>query len=175
MVVTPGPLPLDPLGLELPLPLAGELVVAGSAVVVGRAPLGADPAPAQHPLERRVERALVDLEDVAGDLAEPERDPPAVHGLEGERLEDEHLERSLEEFGADGVGHGCSFRWSEGKDGFFLSTVKRRINDSCSIREHERSADFHPFGDWRRCKCEFTLSFGRFGRIAGADRCVQGA
>src|SRR5512132_3057161 len=51
---------------ELAPALGRELVVPGAAVVLARAPRGADPPAAHHPLERRVERPLVDVEDVAG-------------------------------------------------------------------------------------------------------------
>jgi hypothetical protein len=37
-----------------------------------------------------------------------------VHGLEGERAQDEHFERALQDVGAIGI-HGCSFCLSEGE------------------------------------------------------------
>jgi hypothetical protein len=58
------------------LALGGELfaterrqrVVARAPVVLGGAPLGVDPAVQQQPLQRRVQRALADLQHVVGDL-----------------------------------------------------------------------------------------------------------
>src|SRR4029079_4934837 len=46
--------------------------------------------------------------------ADTGRDPPAVHRLEGEGAQHEHLQGALEELGTV-VGHGVSFRSSEGK------------------------------------------------------------
>jgi hypothetical protein len=53
-------------------------------------------------MQRWVERALVDLQHVARDLLNALRDSPAMHGLERERLEDQHVQRALE----DVVGFG---------------------------------------------------------------------
>jgi hypothetical protein len=43
---------------------------------------------------------LIDVEDVAGDLAQLEGEAPAVHGLGAEELEREHLERAANDLGA---------------------------------------------------------------------------
>src|SRR5205823_374911 len=67
---TGRPCPLLDLGVELAHAFARNHVIAGAAVVLARAPLGAYPAAAKHFLERRIERALVDVEDVARDLPE---------------------------------------------------------------------------------------------------------
>ena len=48
-------------------------------------------------MERRVERALGDLQRVARDLANPLGDGPAVQRPERERLEDQEIERALRE------------------------------------------------------------------------------
>src|SRR5262245_51265444 len=46
----------------------GELVVLGLAIVLGESPLGVEPAALLHAMERRVERALFDVELVVGRL-----------------------------------------------------------------------------------------------------------
>src|SRR6478609_6417621 len=52
--------------------------------------------PALQRMKRRIQRALVDVEDVAADLPESNGEPPTVHGLDGQKLESQHLERALE-------------------------------------------------------------------------------
>src|SRR5919109_5465613 len=95
-----GALPFVDLGLELSAAFGGDAVVARAAVVLARPPFRANPAAAQHRLEGGVDRALIDVEDVARDLAQPEREAPAVHRLDGQQLEGEHLERATEPFRA---------------------------------------------------------------------------
>ena len=51
---------------ELLAPLAGQRVEARLAVVLGGAPRGVDEAAVLEPLQRRVERAVVDDQDVVG-------------------------------------------------------------------------------------------------------------
>src|SRR5689334_8650065 len=92
--------PLLYLGIELFAPFSRDPVIARLPIVLAHAPLGANPAAAQHRLQRRIERPLVHVEDVARDLAEPEREPPAVHRLFAEQLESEHFEGPAHDFGA---------------------------------------------------------------------------
>src|SRR3954469_7432571 len=92
--------PLVDLGVELLAALRGDAVVPRPAVVLARAPLGTDPAAPQHRLKRRVQGTLIDVEDVARDLAQPEGEPPAVHRLFAQQLEGEHLEGAAHDFGA---------------------------------------------------------------------------
>ncbi len=67
--------------------------------VLGLAPFGVEPAGALEPLQRRQQRSGVDLEDAARDLLDTPRDAEAVHRLEAERLEDEQVERALNDVG----------------------------------------------------------------------------
>ena len=72
--------PLELLALRAE-PLAaggGEGVVAGAAVVLGRAPFGVDPAVQQQALERRIQRALADLQHLLGHLTQPFGDAVAM-------------------------------------------------------------------------------------------------
>ena len=82
---------------ELALAVAREPVVLGLTVVLRRVPFRIDPALLLQAMERRVERPLVDPQDVARDLLDALRDAPAVHRLERQRLQDEHVERALQE------------------------------------------------------------------------------
>jgi hypothetical protein len=44
-----------------------------------------------------VERALLDLQDLFGDLADSEGDAVAVDGAEGHNFQNEHVESALEQ------------------------------------------------------------------------------
>ena len=69
------------------------------ARVLGLPPFGVEPSGALQPLQRRQQRAGIDLEDAARDLLDAPGDAEAVHRLETERLEDEHVERALDDVG----------------------------------------------------------------------------
>ena len=103
-------------GVRHPLPFArfdGELTAAGrrEPVVLGPAaelrhlPLGFDPALMLEPMQGRVERALVDLEHVFGDLLDALGDRPAVQGVLLQRAQDQQVERAGQQIG--GVGSWC--------------------------------------------------------------------
>ncbi len=61
------------------------------------APLGLDQALVLESMERGVERALLDLKHVPGDCLDALGDRPAVSRLGGDGLEDQHVERALNE------------------------------------------------------------------------------
>ena len=48
-------------------------------------------------MERGIKRALQDFEAVLRDLLDAEEDAVAMQGSKGDSLEDEHVERALEE------------------------------------------------------------------------------
>src|ERR1700753_294132 len=75
-----------------------ERVIAGAPIVLGAAPLGADPAIHQQPLERGVERTFFHLENLARELLNTLSDAIAVHPPRGESFEDQHVERAWEKF-----------------------------------------------------------------------------
>jgi len=85
------------LALELGAAGGGDGIEAGLAVGLGGSPLGADPALLLEAVEGGVEGALLDLEDFVGELLDALGDGPAVFGLEGDGLEDEEVEGSLDE------------------------------------------------------------------------------
>ena len=92
--------------LELPPAGARQRVVARAAVVLGDLPLGSNQALALEPVERGIERALPELQHALGPLLDPLGDAPAVHRLELQRLEHEHVERALQDI--------ASFPWPRG-------------------------------------------------------------
>ena len=64
----------------------GQRVEARAPIVLGRAPVGGDPALMLEAVERRIERALLDAQQIVGNLLDTLGNRPAVHRLEGDRL-----------------------------------------------------------------------------------------
>ena len=93
------------LGLDRQLPAAGcgESVVLGPSAELRDGPLGFDPALVLEAMERRVERALVDLQDVLGDLLDAVRDRPAVHRVGLQRPQNEQVEGAGQKVGNGAV------------------------------------------------------------------------
>jgi len=95
-------------------------------------------------VEGGIERALIDLDDGAGDLLQALRDAVAVGGLEREDLEDQHVERALRD-GKTRRGHR------------YLKLLQLRIpRDRSKIKAWDRQergfrndARFHIFDTWR--------------------------
>jgi hypothetical protein len=56
-------------------------IIFGTAVILGLAPLGGDPALLFQAVERGVKRTLIDLQHLFGDLADALSDGPASVGL----------------------------------------------------------------------------------------------
>ena len=83
----------------------GEPVVLRAPAVLGGAPLRVDPASLLQPDERRVDGALAYLQRVLGELLDAVGESPSVHRRERERLEDEQVERALQDlFIGGGLG-----------------------------------------------------------------------
>src|SRR5262245_27394559 len=70
----------------------GERVVACAPVVLGRSPLRLDAAVEQQALERRVERAFANLQDIPGELLDALCDAVAMHRATYERAQHEEVE-----------------------------------------------------------------------------------
>src|SRR4051812_35051798 len=68
-----------------------------SGVALG--PLGRDPALLLEPMQRRIERALLHLQDFARHLLDALGDGPAVRRLKGKRLQDQEIQGALDEIG----------------------------------------------------------------------------
>ena len=69
----------------------GERVVSRPPIVLGDSPTGLDPSPALESVQSRVQRALLDLKNIARDLLNAFGDGPAMLGLKRKRLEDEEV------------------------------------------------------------------------------------
>ena len=70
----------------------GQGVEPGAPVVLGRAPGRLDPPVEQEPLQGGIQRALADLQHVAGDGLQVSCDAVAVLRSDGEGLQDEQVE-----------------------------------------------------------------------------------
>jgi len=76
---------------------ASELVKTRAAVVVGHAPLSAQPSRGLESLQRGVERAVVDEQRALRRPLNGERDPVAMVRSKRQRAQDEEVECSLKE------------------------------------------------------------------------------
>jgi hypothetical protein len=83
------------LDLELLLARPRERVELGLASRFRLPPLGFEPAFLLEPVQRRVQRSLIDLDGLARDLLEPLRYPVAMRRIERQDLKDQHVERAL--------------------------------------------------------------------------------
>src|SRR5580700_7741433 len=101
----------------------GQLVILCAAIVFRGAPLGLYAARALHPAERRKQRSGIDAKDAIADLLNAQRNAPAVHGLENQSLQDQHLKRSLHQVARPGFALCCSV--CPGGHRSLLLTVKR--------------------------------------------------
>ena len=88
-----------------------ERIELGAAIVFAGLPLGGDPALLFEFVKGGIERAVADLENVAGDLLEALADGPAVERFEGEDFEEEKIECALEKVGR--FAHGCSLGYRD--------------------------------------------------------------
>src|SRR5271155_3591112 len=94
-------LPAFGLGQKLFSTAARERVELGFSIVVGDAPLRGDPAALLEAQQRRVKRALVEFEQVGGNLLNAHGNAVTVQGAEGlEGLEDDQIEGPLKDFPA---------------------------------------------------------------------------
>jgi hypothetical protein len=76
-----------------------EAVETGLAIVFRRAPIRADPAAILEPVQSRVQRSMLDLEDFMRAMLDDVSDGVAVGGAEKERLQDEQIEGPLQQVG----------------------------------------------------------------------------
>jgi hypothetical protein len=85
-----------------------QRVVPRAAVVLRRAPRGRHPSLEQQPLQRGIERALADLQHVAGHALQMLGDPVAVRGAGRQRPEDQQIERPRQQLRALAFTHRLS-------------------------------------------------------------------
>src|SRR5262245_10025478 len=100
------PLPLADFNGQLPPSGRRQLVVLRAAAQLRHAPLGFNPSLVLEAMECRIERALIDLQDIFGDLLDAFRDRPAVQRLGSQRAEDEQVECARQKVRNGGPRHG---------------------------------------------------------------------
>lgn len=98
-------LPVGGFGLQLFLARAGQAVELCLPVRVGHSPVGGDPALQFKSVQCRIQRALVDLENIFRHLLDALSDGPAVLGAQRQRPQDQHVEGALQQIGACGSSH----------------------------------------------------------------------
>src|SRR5262245_58027312 len=107
-----------------------ELVEFRAALVVALAPMRGDPPPLLETDERRVNRALIETQQVVRHLFDPAGDPVAVRGAERvERLQHHDIEGSLHDIRCRALVH----------DAFLLKI--NRYSARCVECQHERPRD----------------------------------
>src|SRR6266852_6390145 len=92
-----NPLPTGMFRREVPPARGGQAVKFCAPVICGSSPFGFDPSFLQEPLERRVERAVLDLENVLRGLLDELGDAVAMHRPPAKRAQDEQVQGSLQE------------------------------------------------------------------------------
>ena len=93
------PLPVRSFAFQLLAARARELVELCLSTGVGAAPLSLQPAAFFEPVQRWIERSLLNVQRVARHLFQPLRNRVAVQWAEGDDLEDEEVERALQQVG----------------------------------------------------------------------------
>src|ERR687891_1703351 len=130
-------LPFPRFDRELTAARRGKVVILGAAAQLRDLPLGLDPALVLETMEGRIERALVDLQDVSGNLLDPLGDGPAVQGILLQRAQDQQIERAGQQIGRS--RHGVDRRHykvlvsaANTKPAYDeTSTISRRFQRSC--------------------------------------------
>src|SRR5258708_5200260 len=92
------PVPVVGFSLESPLSRRAELVELGLALIVGLTPLAFYQSLMLQPIQRRIQRALLDLKLIAGNLLYTQQHSVPMQRPQGYRLQNEHVERALQKF-----------------------------------------------------------------------------
>jgi len=90
-------LPQAPLGRELATARHRQAVRLDAPPHLIHVPFAGNPPLAFKAMQRREQRASLDVKGTAGDLADPFGDAHAVQRFEGERAKDQQIERAFEE------------------------------------------------------------------------------
>src|SRR5579862_1161424 len=87
--------PIGGLHFQLLAPGSGQMVEARAAAQLGNAPFGFDPTLMLQTVQRRIKRALIDLQNLFGDLLDAFGNSPAVQRAGLQRPEDQEIESAL--------------------------------------------------------------------------------
>jgi len=91
------PPPVGAFGAKLPASGLGQLVKLGLAPRFARLPFRLEPAAGFEAMERRVELTLLALQQILGDLLQPLRNGIPVQRTWSRDLQDQHVERALQQ------------------------------------------------------------------------------
>src|SRR3954470_12566899 len=145
---------------ELTAARRGEVVILGAAAQLRYFPLGLDPALVLEAMEGRIERALVDLQDVSRNLLDTLGDGPAVQGILLQRAQDQQSERAGEQI----------WRSRHGVDSRHYKRLVSAVNtkpacDETSMpsRRFQRPCLAAPVAE-NRSRCAYRVKAHRFGR-----------
>src|SRR5579864_4415130 len=78
---------------------ARERIEFCATIVLRRFPLGGNPALLLELVQSGIERAVADLQHVPGDLFETLADGETVEGLKRKNLQEQHIQRALDQIG----------------------------------------------------------------------------
>ena len=93
------PVPRGELALELLTTFAGQGIKFCRATEIGGFPRGNDPPLVLEPMQRRIERPLLNGQHIVGQFLNALGDRPAVKGFTGDCFENQEVERSLQKIG----------------------------------------------------------------------------
>src|SRR5579872_1708506 len=82
---------------QLPSACCRQTVVTSFAIVFRSAPERSDPPAALQTVQRRIERAMLDLQDRIGAMFDHVRDGVTVRRAQDERLKDQQVQRALQQ------------------------------------------------------------------------------
>src|SRR5262245_47660097 len=107
-----SPRPVRGFYLQLLPAGARQPVVLRAPGTGGLLPLGVEPSGTLQAAQRRQERAGIDLEHAARHLLDAAGNAESVHRLEAQRLENEHVERALNDVGVVRVHASTARAWT---------------------------------------------------------------
>src|SRR6185436_4099940 len=87
--------PVGALSFELSLSRFGEFIKLGSSIIFRHSPLRLDPAAFLHTVKRRIERAILDFEQIFRRLVYTLDNTVAVHLPTRQSIQDQQLQRPL--------------------------------------------------------------------------------
>src|SRR6185369_4862540 len=87
--------PVGALSFELSLSGFGEFIKLSPSIIFRHSPLRLDPAAFLHAVKRRIERSILDFEQILGSLVYTLNDTVAVHLPTRQSIQDQQLQRPL--------------------------------------------------------------------------------
>src|SRR5687768_5700297 len=105
--------PLAGFDVELLTSLCRQSIEFGAPVVLGRAVLERNPAALDQPVKCRIERSLLDQQDIIRATLDRLGDRMTVGGSPPQRTQNEEIECALEELDSTQASFGRHSRWND--------------------------------------------------------------